>query len=200
MNKDRIVFCLSEIQKRLQYFVFHFYHFHRPIHCFRRLSRNNRHSIPNESNSLIQNQSVIRTWLRIRLSRHRESLLRTVLICVDRYDPRYFPCSGAVDITNQGVGVRTSQYFDDEAVLRRQIISIDRFPRHQRLGINLWYRLIYLFHTSILFFLSDTFPLPGVVRHIPYTDRDFLPGTPGSLPGLVSCRPYRAPAPWPAHS
>ena len=87
------------------------------VYCSFCLTCNDRHCITYKADSLVQDQTVIRTWLRIRLSGHGKTLLRNILPCKDTFDPWYSGSYLAVDLFDQCMGMWASKHFYDQAVL-----------------------------------------------------------------------------------
>ena len=89
------------------------------------------HCISHKTYSLIQDQAVIRTWLRIGLASHGKTLLRNILPCKDTFDPWNSGSNLTVDFFDQRMGIRTSKHFYDQAVLWCQVIGVDRLTCYQ---------------------------------------------------------------------
>ena len=89
MYQDRVIFSGVEVEHRLQHLVLYFDKTQSLIYSFFRLTGHNCHCITHKTDSLVQDQAVIRAWLRVGLARHGKTLLGTVLIRQDRLNPLY---------------------------------------------------------------------------------------------------------------
>ena len=77
-----------EIKNRLQNLIFHLDQTQCFIDCFFIFTGNDRHRITYTANPLIEDQTVIRRWLRISLSGNTESVLRHIFPGIDGFDTR----------------------------------------------------------------------------------------------------------------
>ncbi len=82
------------------------------------------------------------------------SVLWDILPCIDCLDAVHLHCGSLVYGCHHRICVRRSQKLHDQAVLRCDIIHIDRLSRYELHRVLFPYRLIYIFHD-----FSDSFPL-----------------------------------------
>ena len=91
MDEDGVVLCRVEIKDRLQHLIPDLDQLHSLFHCFFRRARHDRRRVPHKTDSLIQDQPVIRAGLGVGLSCHCEPLVRTVLIGKNTLDTEPLP-------------------------------------------------------------------------------------------------------------
>ena len=179
VHQDQIVLCFPEIQHRLQHLILYLDHLQGSVYGFFRLTCHDRHNISYITHPLIQQESVIRRWFRIRLSGHGKALLRHIFISIDANDSRYLHRNIRLDLFNPCVCMRTSEYLYHQSIGRGNIIYISWFPQQELHGVLLSYRLSYTF--KILFHAftppsssSDMREFREAVLHIRNSGRDFL--------------------------
>ena len=153
MHQDRTIQCFLRIQYCRKNLVFDLDHLHRTFHTRFIFSGNDRHRISHKAHMLIQDQPVIRTWLRPGLACSCKALLRYILPGINCFDSRHAHCHISLDLPDHCIGMRTSQKLNDQAFLRRQIICIYRLSSHQchRIFFYKWYS--YCFHLAPPFLL-----------------------------------------------
>ena len=145
------------------------------------LTCNDRNSISDKTDMTVKNQSVIRAHLRGSLSCKRKTLLRNVLIGKNTDNSRNLHCILCLNGVHPRICMRTSQYLDDQRILRCQIICIHRFSCYQCHRICFLYRLIYIFHFMIppvFFYSSDISECLLSERQNRSICTDFLPDIP----------------------
>ena len=146
MDQNLVILRLPEIEDGFQDLILHLDEAKGVIHRFLGLARHDSGCISYKPHSPVQNQPVIGAGLRIRLACHGKTLIRHILISQYTGNPVHFGGGLHIDCLNQGMSVRTAEHLYNQAVLRRQIIRIDRLSRYQRPGIHLYYRGIYRMH------------------------------------------------------
>ena len=117
VHQDMAVLGIVHIKHRLQHLVFNTYQAHGMVHCRLIHASHNGNRVPHEPEALVQDQPVIRAWLRICLPRHGKPLLRHVFICKDALNARGFSRHRTIYLCNQGMGVRASEHLHNQAVL-----------------------------------------------------------------------------------
>ena len=144
MHKHFIVFCRTEIQYRLQYFIFYFDQAQGLVHCFLILTSYNCSRISHKAHSLIQDQPVIGAWLRIGLSGHCKSLIGHIFVSIDHLNSRNLHGNIRINFLNKGMSIGTVQYLHHKAVSGSNVVGINRLPRHKSHSVFLSHRLIYI--------------------------------------------------------
>ena len=153
MHQNGIILCLVEIQHRFQHIIFYFNDFHCLIYGFFCFPCHNGNSVPNETDTFVQNQSVIGTGFGICLSCHGETLLRHVFISQNTNDTGQFFRNIFFDFQNFRMGMGAAQHLYHQAILRRNVISVNRFACYQCHGVFFPNGLIYIFHSHFAPFL-----------------------------------------------
>ena len=200
MDQHRIILRRPEVQHRFQHLVVHTDSLQRLIHRFLRLSCHNSRRIPHKPYPLIQNQTVIGAGLRVGLPGHGKPLPRHILPGEHRGDSRNLLRRFFINLFYQGMGMRATQHFHHQTVLRGDVVGVHRFPRHQGHGVLLHHRTSHNFscslHRRVLLSGSDISQWPASVPYNRYTGTDCPPGIPGFPP--LWGKPVLSP--WPAHS
>ena len=160
MNQNLIVLRFPEIQQRFQHLIFHLQDFQRLVHSFFTVTCHDCNRIAHISHMTVQDQAVIGTRLRIRLSRHRKTLLRYIFPGINCFNPGYFFCRCLLHALHDRVGMRAAQNLDDQAVLIDQIVHIDWLSCHQRHRVFFSHRLADCSHCFASFFHSRKFRIP----------------------------------------
>ena len=143
MNQNLIILRFAKIQNRRQFLIFYLYQFHRFIDRLFILTCHNGNRITHITHPLIQNQPVIRTWLRKCLTCHGKSFARCIFIGKNTGDPRHFFSNLCINLFYNTMCNRTSKHFTDQTVLWCNVIRIYRFSRNQCHRIFFSDRLIY---------------------------------------------------------
>ena len=131
MYQNFVIKGFSEIKDRLQNLIFHLDQTQCFIDCFFIFTGNDRHRITHTANPLIEDQTVIRRWLRISLSGNTEAFFRHIFPGINGLNARNFKCCSSFDLFYQSMGMRTSEQFYDQTVLRHNIIHKDRFSKQK---------------------------------------------------------------------
>ena len=163
MHQHRMIHCCAEIQHRLKHLIRYFDQAQRAVHTFFIFSCHDSHRIPDKPHMAVQHQAVLRTRLRIRLSRQRKArpVLRHVFPRKDRFNPGYFHRRICPDLFDDRIRVWGTQQLHDKTVCGSNIIRIDRLPRQKLHGVFFPYRLIYCLHEAPPFFFhSRKFRIP----------------------------------------
>ena len=126
MYQNLVIESFVKIQHRLQNLIFYLDQTQCLIDCFFRLTDHDRHRITDTAYSLIEDQTVIRRWLRISLSGNTETFFRHIFPGVDGFNARNLGCCHCFDLFYQSMGMRTSEQFYDQTVLRHNIIHENR--------------------------------------------------------------------------
>ena len=108
MNDHRMIFCLRKIQYRLQHFIVHLDHPHRPVYAGFIFSCHNSHRIAHIAYPVFQNLTIVRTWFRKRLSCLSISARRHVFIGKYSFNSRNFFCRCCPNLLDPGMGMGTS--------------------------------------------------------------------------------------------
>ena len=145
-----------EIQNRLQDFVLYLDQAKCFIDTFFIFSCYNRHNIALKTDMAVDQETVIRARLRVCLPRLCVALciLRHILPGINCLDARNFHCDRGVDRFYHRIRIRGTQKFDDQAVLRRQIIHVNRLSGYQLHRIFFSYRSIDYSHSAASFCFS----------------------------------------------
>ena len=145
-----------EIQNRLKNFILDLDELQRLVHALLIPSCHDRHHISDKPYMAVDQQAIIRARLRVGLTclSISSSVLWDILPCIDCLDAVHLHCGSLVYGCHHRICVRRSQKLHDQAVLRCDIIHIDRLSRYELHRVLFPYRLIYIFHD-----FSDSFPL-----------------------------------------
>ena len=147
------------IQNRLQHLIGYFDQLHGLLHTSLIPSGHNGHRVSHIPEPPVQDQPVIGAGFRIGLPRQGKPLLGNVPISEDCLDARHQKRLVHGNILNESVGMGASQQFYHQTIPGRNIIHINRLPRHQSHGVAFDHRLIYISHTFASLPLSSFWAL-----------------------------------------
>ena len=133
MYQSLIVLRLVIIQHRRKDFIFHLDETEGFVHAFLIFSRDNGDHVPHKTDVAVDDQPVPGTGLRLRLAGQSKAapVLGNVLPGEDCLDPGHLLRDLRADLLHDGIGVGRVQDLHDQAVLRRQVIRVDRLPRQK---------------------------------------------------------------------
>ena len=155
-----------EIEHRLEHLVLHLDQLHRLINAFFVRTGENRHHIAYKAHMAVDNKAVIRTRLRIGLTGLR--VAAAVLVYVLHVKMASMPGTfiaavlGGFDGADDGICMGRAQQLDDQAVLRDDVIHIDRLAGDQLHRVFFAERFVDGFHCtpSFCFFHARKLIMP----------------------------------------
>ena len=164
VHKDRIILCGVEIQHGFQHLIIHFNELECLVHALFILTGYDGHHISHKADVAIDEQTVIGTGLRVGLAglRVTAGILRHILPSEDSLDAGHFFGNSGVDGADDGVCMGRAQQLDDQAVLRDDIIHIDRLAGDQLHRVFFAERFVDGFHCtpSFCFFHARKLIMP----------------------------------------
>ena len=164
VDKDGVVQCRVVVQHGGQDLIPDLDELHRLIDAFFILAGQNCDNIPRKADMAVDDKPVIGARLRVGLARLgvAAALLVHILPCVDRLDARHQQGTARVDLLHDSVGMGGAQQLYDQAVLRDDIIQVDRLAGHKLHSVLFAHGLVHGFHwaTSFPFFHAKKFKMP----------------------------------------
>ena len=139
-----------EIQNRLKNFILDLDELQRLVHALLIPSCHDGDHIAHIPDMAVHDQAVIGTHLRVGLACLcvTSSVLRDILPGVDRLDAVHLHRRDFVDRSHDRICVGRAEKLYDQAVLRRDIIHVDRLSGHELHSVFFAHRLVYIFHAS----------------------------------------------------
>ena len=164
VHKDRIILCGVEIQHGFQHLIIHFNELERLVHALFVLTGYDGHHVSHKADVAIDQQTVVGAGFRVGLAglRVAAGILRHILPSEDSFDAGHFFGNGGVDGADDGVCMGRAQQLDDQAVLRDEIIHIDRLAGDQLHRVFFAERFVDGFHCtpSFCFFHARKLMMP----------------------------------------
>ena len=164
VHKDRIILCGVEIQHGFQHLIIHFNELECLVHALFILTGYDGYHISHKADVAIDEQTVVGTGLRVSLAglRITAGILRHILPSEDGFDAGHLFGNGGVDGADDGVCMGRAQQLDDQAVLRDEIIHINRLAGDQLHRVFFAERFVDGFHCapSFCFFHARKFIMP----------------------------------------
>ena len=164
VHKDRIILCGVEIQHGFQHLIIHFNELECLVHALFILTGYDGHHVSHKADVAIDQQTVVGAGLRVGLAglRITASILRHILPGKDSLDAGHFFGNGGVDGADDGICMGRAQQLDDQAVLRNDVIHIDRLAGDQLHRVFFAERFVDGFHCtpSFCFFHARKLIMP----------------------------------------
>ena len=164
MHKDRIILCCVEIQHGFQHLIIHFNELERLVHALFVLTGYDGHHVSHKADVAIDQQTVVGAGFRVGLAglRVAAGILRHILPSEDGFDAGHLFGNSGVDGADDGVCMGRAQQLDDQAVLRDEIIHIDRLAGDQLHRVFFAERFVDGFHCtpSFCFFHARKLMMP----------------------------------------
>ena len=154
--QDLIVLRRVEIQNRLENFILDLNELQRLVHALLIPSCHDGDHIAHIPDMAVHDQAVIWAHLRVGLARLgvTSSVLRNIFPSVDCLDAVHLHRRNFVDRSHDCIRVGGAEKLHDQAVLRRDVIHVDRLSCHKLHGVLFPHRFVYIFHAS-----AASFPL-----------------------------------------
>ena len=151
MHEHRVIQRSAEVKYCVQQLIFYFNQRQRFVNSLFRFAGNNRYDIAHKAYMTIQQQAVIGTRFGIGLTCVGAALavLVHVLPGINCFDIRHLRCNRGVNAFNNSVCMRRTQYLDKQAVVRHQVIGVDRLACHQLHSILFAVGLVNYFHLQL---------------------------------------------------
>ena len=149
--EHRVVQRSAEVKHCVQQLVFYFNQRQRLVDSLFRFAGNNRYDITDKAYMTVQQQAVIGTRFGIGLACVGAALavLVHVLPGINCFDIRHLGCNSGVNAFNNSVRMRRTQHLDKQAVVRHQVIGVDRLACHQLHCILFAVGLVNYFHLQL---------------------------------------------------
>ena len=164
VHKDGVILCGVEIQHGFQHLVVHFDKLERLVHALFIFTGYDSHHISYKADMAVDHQTVIGAGFRVGLTglRIAAGILRHILPSEDCLDAGHFFCNRSVDGADDGVCMGRAQQLDDQAVLRDDVIHIDRLAGDQLHRVFFAERFVDGFHCtpSFCFFHARKLIMP----------------------------------------
>ena len=151
MHEHRVIQRSTEVKHCVQQLIFYFNQRQRLIDSLFRFAGNNRHNVTHKAYMTVEQQTVIRTRFGIGLACIGAALavLLHVLPGINCFDVRHLGCNRGVDAFNNSIRMRRTQHLDKQAVVRHQVIGVDRLACHQLHSILFAVGLVNYFHLQL---------------------------------------------------
>ena len=154
MDEHGVVERRAEIEHRLKHVVLDLYELHRFVDARLVPPGENGDNVAREADVAVDHEPVERTGLRRGLPglRIAPGVLRHVLPRKHGFHARHAHGAFGVDLANHGVRVRRAEKLYHKTVFRRDVLGVDRLPRHELHGVQLAHALIDGVHSSLASF------------------------------------------------
>ena len=151
MHEHRVIQRSAEVKHCIQHLIFYFNQRQRLVNSLFRFAGNNRYDITHKAYMTVQQQAVVGTRLGISLACIGAALavLVYVLPGINCFDIRHLRCNCGVNAFNNSICMRRTQHLDKQAVVRHQIIGVDRLACHQLHSILFAVGLVNYFHLQL---------------------------------------------------
>ena len=164
VHKDGVILCGVEIQNSFQHLVVYFDKLERLIYALFIFTGYDSHHISHKADVAVDQQTVVGAGLRVGLAGLcvAAGILRHILPSEDGFDAGHLFGNSGVDAADDGVCMGRAQQLDDQAVLRDDIIHINRLAGDQLHRVFFAERFVDGFHCapSFCFFHARKFMMP----------------------------------------
>ena len=164
VHKDGVILCGVEIQNSFQHLVVYFDKLERLVHALFIFTGYDSHHISHKADVAVDKQTVVGAGLRVGLAGLcvAAGILRHILPSEDGFDAGHLFGNSGVDAADDGVCMGRAQQLDDQAVLRDDIIHINRLAGDQLHRVFFAERFVDGFHCapSFCFFHARKFMMP----------------------------------------
>ena len=164
VHKDGVILCGVEIQNSFQHLVVYFDKLERLIYALFIFTGYDSHHISHKADVAVDKQTVVGAGLRVGLAGLcvAAGILRHILPSEDGFDAGHLFGNSGVDAADDGVCMGRAQQLDDQAVLRDDIIHINRLAGDQLHRVFFAERFVDGFHCapSFCFFHARKFMMP----------------------------------------